>query len=72
MRKITKIAKLVAKGLAQESEKEKLARVWSVLGTLIGGLTLARAVNTHKLSRRIAAALSQAAVSAAGADGLIP
>ncbi len=64
--KMNKIAGLIAAGLAQGSEEEKLARAWSVLGTLIGGLTLARAVKTRKLAARIAAALSQAAVIVAG------
>lgn len=64
--KMNKIAGLIAAGLAQGFEEEKLARAWSVLGTLIGGLTLARAVKTRKLSGRIAAALSQAAVMVAG------
>ncbi|MBV1934268.1 MAG: TetR/AcrR family transcriptional regulator [Parvibaculaceae bacterium] len=64
--KMNKIAGLIATGLAQGSEEEKLARAWSVLGALIGGLTLARAVKTRKLSGRIAAALSQTAVMIAG------
>lgn len=64
--KMAKIAQLIAAGLDEGSEEDRLVRAWAVLGTLIGGLTLARAVETQNLAGRIAAALSQTAMIAAG------
>ena len=64
--KMARIAQLIATGLDGGSEEDRLVRAWAVLGTLIGGLTLARAVETQNLAGRIAAALSQTAMIAAG------
>lgn len=64
--KIGKIADLIAEGLDQGSGEERRARAWAMLGILIGGLTIARAVQTSKASEEISAAIRAAAVHAAG------
>jgi len=64
--KMTRIADLVADGLAGGSRGERRARAWAMLGVLIGGLTLARAVESPQLAHEIATAVREAAVKAAG------
>lgn len=64
--KMTKIADLIADGLEGQSREERRARAWAMLGVLIGGLTIARAVKTRKVSEQIASSIRAAAVSAAG------
>lgn len=61
------IAGLVADGLAGGSDEDRRARAWAMLGTLIGGLTLARAVKKRKVTEEIASSVLSAAVAAAGA-----
>ena len=65
--KMTKIADLVADGLAGGTGEERRARAWAVLGVLIGGLTIARAVKTRKVAEEIGSSIRAAAASAAGA-----
>jgi hypothetical protein len=60
------IVELMAEGLIGKSDEERLARAWAVLGTLIGGLTLARAVASKKTADQIAMSIAAAAVKAAG------
>lgn len=64
--KMTKIADLMAEGLEGGSKAARSARAWALLGTLIGGLTLARAVDSAELAETIASAIRDAAVKAAG------
>lgn len=64
--KMTIIAGLVARGLAGNSEEDRLARAWSMLGVLIGGLNVARAMKSSNGSDEVAAAITAAAVKAAG------
>jgi AcrR family transcriptional regulator len=64
--KMRKIADLVADGLKGHSRDERLSRAWAMLGILIGGLTMARAVKTGKAAEEISAAIRSAAVSVAG------
>jgi AcrR family transcriptional regulator len=64
--KMKKIADLVANGLEGSSKEECRSRAWALLGTLIGGLTMARAVKTRKATEEIASAIRAAAVSVAG------
>lgn len=64
--KMTKIADLIADGLAGGSRDERRARAWAVLGVLIGGLTIARAVRTPEVAEQIASSIRSAAVKAAG------
>jgi len=65
--KMKKIVSRVADGLAGGSNEGRRARAWAMLGTLIGGLTLARAVKSRKVAEEIASSTRAAAVAAAGA-----
>lgn len=65
--KMSRIVDLVADGLAGGSGEDRRARAWTMLGTLIGGLTLARAVKKRKVAEEIASSTRAAAVAAAGA-----
>ena len=65
-KKMTKIADLVASGLAGSSEQERRARAWSMLGILIGGLNVARAMKSTKVAEEVADAIKASAVKAAG------
>jgi len=64
--KMSRIADLVADGLAGGNKAQRRARAWAMLGTLIGGLTVARAVDSEKAADEIATALRLAAIAAAG------
>lgn len=64
--KMEKIVDLVADGLAGGSKSERRTRAWSMLGVLIGGLTMARAVRSPQVAQDIAASTCIAAVNTAG------
>ncbi len=64
--KMKKIANLIAEGLDGSSLDGRLERSWAMLGILIGGLTMARAVKTNKASEIIAESISTSALSVAG------
>ncbi|VAW65160.1 Transcriptional regulator, AcrR family [hydrothermal vent metagenome] len=65
-KKMKKIAELIANGLEGESKAERLARAWAMLGILIGGLTMARAVKTQKAADEIALSIRTSAINVAG------
>ncbi|MBL4906159.1 MAG: TetR/AcrR family transcriptional regulator [Sneathiella sp.] len=64
--KMTTIARIVAKGLGGGTQKNREARAWSMLGVLIGGLNVARGMNSLDIAETIADAIKSAAISAAG------
>lgn len=64
--KMTVIASLVASGLAGGSNEDRLARAWSLLSVLIGGINIARAMMSPQASAEIATAIKSAAIKAAG------
>jgi len=64
--KMEKIVDLIAIGLAGGTMPEKKSRAWAMLGVLIGGLTIARAVKTQKTAEVIATTIKAAALKAAG------
>lgn len=64
--KMSRIADLSAEGLVGGSFEERRARAWSTLGVLIGGINLARAMNSNKLAEEVAEAIKAAAIEAAG------
>ena len=64
--KMTHIISLMAEGLEEGSKSERISRAWAVLGILIGGLTMARAVNNEKICKQISKSVGDAAISAAG------
>ena len=64
--KMNRIAGLIAQGLAGGSKQDRTARAWAMLSTLIGGLTVSRAVHDNATAEAIASAVRAAAVIAAG------
>jgi len=64
--KMSLIADLVARGLAGTSDEDRRARAWAMLGVLIGGITVARAMQSAKASDEVAEAVKAAAIKAAG------
>lgn len=64
--KMVEIIELMAQGLDGYSHDEGLSRGWAVLGVLIGGLTITRAVASIKTADKIAISITNAAVIAAG------
>lgn len=65
--KMNRIVGLIADGLDGGSEDARNARAWAMLSTLIGGLTLSRAVANPDIANGIAAAARAAAVAASEA-----
>ena len=64
--KMVDIVELIAQGLDGDSHNECVSRGWAVLGILIGGLTISRAVASIKTADKIAIAITNAAIYAAG------
>jgi len=64
--KMVDIVDLMAQGIDGTSREDCISRAWAVLGILIGGLTIARAVNSMETADQIAASITKAAISAAG------
>lgn len=67
--KMTTIVTLIARGLCPHEEPEagdRERRAWVLLSTLIGGLTVSRAVADPDLAALIAASVHGAAIAAAG------
>ncbi len=71
-KKMAIIASLIANGLAGGSDEDRLARAWSMLGLLIGGINVARAMKSVKASEEVAQAILLAAVKTAGSARSIP
>lgn len=65
-KKMTKIADLVSRGLGGNSDEDRRARAWAMLGVLIGGINVARAMKGAKVADEVANAIVAAAVKAAG------
>lgn len=62
--KMNRIVSLIADGLSGNSEEARHTRAWAMLSTLIGGLTLSRAVASPDIANRIAEASHVAALAA--------
>jgi len=62
-RKMQTIAGLVAKGLPQFPEDQRLAKAWSFLGILIGGLTIARGLQDEAAIDAVASSIKSTAAS---------
>jgi len=65
-KKMCRIADLVSRGLAGGTDEDRHARAWAMLGVLIGGINIARAMNSKKVSESVALAVTDAAIKAAG------
>ena len=64
--KMIEIVELMAKGLDGVSHEECLSRGWAVLGVLIGGLTMVRAVGSIKTADLVAISIKNSAINIAG------
>lgn len=64
--KMSKIADLMAVGLADGEDADKKARAWTLLSTLIGGLNIVRAIGDDTVAQNVATSIKQAAITAAG------
>ena len=65
-KKMTTIAGLIANGLAGGTDEERLARAWNMLGMLIGGLNVIRAMKSAKAAEEIAESIKAGAIKLAG------
>ncbi|MFV2056434.1 MAG: TetR/AcrR family transcriptional regulator [Thiohalomonadales bacterium] len=65
-KKMAVIATLIADGLAGGSDEERRDRGWSMLGILIGGVNIARAMKSNKAAEEVAGAIKASAIKAAG------
>lgn len=65
-KKMSTIADLIAQGFAGGSDVDRRTRAWSMLGVLIGGINMARAMKTTKASAEVSDAIKSAAIKAAG------
>lgn len=65
-KKMRKIVNIMASGLAGKSNDDKQSKAWSMLGILIGGLTLARAVKGKKIANDIAKSIKDSAIAVSG------
>ncbi len=65
-KKMSMIATLIARGLAGGSDEDRRARAWSMLGILIGGINVARAMKSAKASEEVAEAIKATAIRAVG------
>ena len=64
--KMIDIVELMAKGFDGVSHEECLSRGWAVLGILIGGLTMVRAVGSIKTADLVAISIKNSAINIAG------
>ncbi len=64
--KMRQIVELIANGLIGDNDKDRLNRAWSILGILIGGVNIARAMNTTTLSDEISSSIKSSAIEMAG------
>lgn len=64
-KKMTQIADLVSHELTGSSDEERRAKAWAVLGVLIGGINVARAMKSAKVADEVANATIIAAVKVA-------
>jgi TetR/AcrR family transcriptional repressor of nem operon len=64
--KMIDIVELMARGLDDVSHEECLSRGWAILGVLIGGLTMVRAVGSIKIADLVAISIINSAINIAG------
>ena len=65
-KKMSQIARLIAEGLAGTSEENRMARAWSMLAVLTGGLNITRAMDKIETAEYISEAIKIAAIKTAG------
>lgn len=64
--KMIEIVELIAQGIDGASHEECISTGWAVLGVLIGGLTVARAVASVNTADKIALSITNAVINTAG------
>ena len=64
--KMIEIVELMAKKMDGVSHEECVSKSWAVLGILIGGLTMVRAVHSNETADRVATAIKNSAINVAG------
>jgi hypothetical protein len=65
-KKMIAIADSVARGLDASAGEDVRARAWAMLGVLIGGVNIVRAMKNPAAVEEVAAAIKVAAIAAAG------
>ncbi len=65
-KKMGEIAALIAGGLEGASESDRLSRAWAVLGALIGGVNVARAMKSDGLTGEVAESVKAGVIATAG------
>lgn len=65
-KKMAEIANLIANGLADGNRDARIARARALLGILIGGLNMTRAMNSDRARDAAATAIKSAAIGVAG------
>ena len=65
-KKMSAIVALFADGLSGGAQDERHARAWAALATLIGGLTIARAMKSRAAADAVAHSVKAAVIAAAG------
>jgi len=64
--KMTEIVELIVIGLSGGSSEELTSKAWSMLGILIGGINLSRAMKTTETSEGVASAIKLSVIQVAG------
>jgi hypothetical protein len=64
-KKMTQIADLVSRGLADSSDEDHLAKAWAILGLLIGGINVSRAMKGGNVADEVANATIAAVIKIA-------
>ena len=70
--KMVEIAALIASGLGDTPGTDRLSRAWAVLGTLIGGVNVARTMRSDGLTSEIARAVIASVIATAGPTLAVP
>lgn len=65
-KKMKEIVQLITEGLEGGTTENRLSRAWSFISTLIGGLTLSRAVKSKNTAEEIAQSVKLASITIAG------
>lgn len=65
-RKMALIAQTIVQGLSGNTYENRFDRAWAMLGILIGGINIVRAMKNTKMSDGVATAIKAAAIKTAG------
>jgi AcrR family transcriptional regulator len=65
-KKIVTLVEIIMQGLAGDSYEDRRTRAWSLIGILIGGISVARAMESTNVSENVAKAIKLTAIKVAG------